>query len=134
VDAYGRATGRDVSDAVFHFVYGVFKLAVVAQQIYARHVRGLTSDPRFARSTPWSRRSAGWRTGPPPSTASTGWGERGRVRRAYAPRTRRGNPCDTAVYSSPYAGTQAVAVAIPRVILMMHELSVRKTSVLTRLS
>jgi aminoglycoside phosphotransferase (APT) family kinase protein len=49
VDAYGRATGRDVSDAVFYFVYGVFKLAVVAQQIYARHVRGLTSDPRFAR-------------------------------------------------------------------------------------
>jgi aminoglycoside phosphotransferase (APT) family kinase protein len=49
VDAYGRATGRDVSGAVFYFVYGVFKLAVVAQQIFARHARGLTTDPRFAR-------------------------------------------------------------------------------------
>jgi aminoglycoside phosphotransferase (APT) family kinase protein len=33
---------------VFYYVYGVFKLAVVAQQIYARYARGLTSDGRFA--------------------------------------------------------------------------------------
>jgi hypothetical protein len=25
----------------------LFKVAVIAQQIYARHVQGLTSDPRF---------------------------------------------------------------------------------------
>ena len=49
VEAYGRETGRDVSDALFYFVYGVFKLAVVAQQIYARYVAGHTRDPRFAR-------------------------------------------------------------------------------------
>lgn len=49
VEAYGRATGRDVSDALFYFVYGVFKLAVVAQQIYARYAAGHTRDPRFAR-------------------------------------------------------------------------------------
>src|SRR5688572_11303288 len=49
VERYGRATGRDVSDAVFYYVFGLFKLAVVAQQIYARHARGLTRDPRFAR-------------------------------------------------------------------------------------
>ncbi len=49
VEAYGRATGRDVSDAVFYFVYGVFKLAVVAQQIYARYAAGHTRDSRFAR-------------------------------------------------------------------------------------
>ncbi|GJG87248.1 aminoglycoside phosphotransferase [Gemmatimonadetes bacterium T265] len=49
VHAYGRATGRDVSDALFYFVYGVFKLAVVAQQIFARYVAGHTRDPRFAR-------------------------------------------------------------------------------------
>jgi predicted transcriptional regulator len=30
-------------------VYGVFKLAIVAQQLVARFERGLTSDPRFAR-------------------------------------------------------------------------------------
>ncbi|HEY0779137.1 MAG TPA: phosphotransferase family protein, partial [Gemmatirosa sp.] len=47
-EAYGRATGRDVSDALFYFVYGVFKLAVVAQQIYARYAAGHTRDPRFA--------------------------------------------------------------------------------------
>lgn len=47
VEAYGRATGRDVSDATFYFVYGVFKLAVVAQQIYARYLAGHTRDPRF---------------------------------------------------------------------------------------
>lgn len=49
VEAYGRATRRDVSDALFYFVYGVFKLAVVAQQIYARYMAGYTRDPRFAR-------------------------------------------------------------------------------------
>jgi aminoglycoside phosphotransferase (APT) family kinase protein len=49
VAAYVRATGGASFDPLFHFVYGVFKLAVVAQQIFARHVQGLTSDPRFAR-------------------------------------------------------------------------------------
>ena len=49
VRAYESASGRSVGDPVFYYVYGLFKLAVVAQQIYARHVRGLTSDPRFAR-------------------------------------------------------------------------------------
>lgn len=48
VDAYGRATGRDVSDAAFYYAFGLFKVAVIAQQIYARHVQGLTADPRFA--------------------------------------------------------------------------------------
>jgi len=49
VRAYEQASGRPVPDPVFYYVYGLFKLAVVAQQIFARHVRGLTSDPRFAR-------------------------------------------------------------------------------------
>jgi aminoglycoside phosphotransferase (APT) family kinase protein len=48
VRAYEVASGREVADPVFYYVYGLFKLAVVAQQIYARHVRGLTSDPRFS--------------------------------------------------------------------------------------
>jgi aminoglycoside phosphotransferase (APT) family kinase protein len=48
VARYARITGRDVSDALFYYVFGLFKLAVVAQQIYARYVRGLTGDPRFA--------------------------------------------------------------------------------------
>jgi aminoglycoside phosphotransferase (APT) family kinase protein len=49
VARYARATGRDVSDAAFYYVFGLFKLAVVAQQIYARYAKGLTRDPRFAR-------------------------------------------------------------------------------------
>ena len=49
VAAYGRATGRNIGGALWYYVYGVFKLAVVAQQIYARYAAGHTRDPRFAR-------------------------------------------------------------------------------------
>jgi aminoglycoside phosphotransferase (APT) family kinase protein len=45
---YGEVSGRDLGDIVFYFVYGLFKTAVVAQQIYYRYVQGLTKDPRFA--------------------------------------------------------------------------------------
>ncbi len=33
---------------LFYYVYGTFKLAVIAQQIYARFVKGYTRDRRFA--------------------------------------------------------------------------------------
>ncbi|MCU0636001.1 MAG: phosphotransferase family protein, partial [Gemmatimonadaceae bacterium] len=49
VDAYARATGCDVSAMPFYLAFGRFKLAVVAQQLHARYVRGATADPRFAR-------------------------------------------------------------------------------------
>jgi len=45
---YAARTGRDVGDGVFHYAFGLFKIAVIMQQIYARHRQGLTSDPRFA--------------------------------------------------------------------------------------
>jgi aminoglycoside phosphotransferase (APT) family kinase protein len=50
VDRYARASGRTISDghAVFYYAYGLFKTAVVAQQIYFRYATGLTKDPRFA--------------------------------------------------------------------------------------
>ncbi|MFI5459020.1 MAG: phosphotransferase family protein [Isosphaerales bacterium] len=48
VERYGQTTGRDVSNMLFYYVCGLFKVAVIAQQIYARYVRGLTQDPRFA--------------------------------------------------------------------------------------
>jgi aminoglycoside phosphotransferase (APT) family kinase protein len=48
VDLYGRLTGRDVGSAVFYYAYGLFKVAVIAQQIYARYRQGLTKDARFA--------------------------------------------------------------------------------------
>lgn len=47
VQAYGALRGLDVSDAPFYYAFGLFKVAVIAQQIYARHMQGLTSDPRF---------------------------------------------------------------------------------------
>jgi aminoglycoside phosphotransferase (APT) family kinase protein len=49
VQAYSVASGREVRDVAFYYAFGLFKVAVIAQQIYARHMRGLTSDPRFAR-------------------------------------------------------------------------------------
>jgi aminoglycoside phosphotransferase (APT) family kinase protein len=48
VQAYGEKSGTDVSGAVFYYVFGLFKVAVVAQQIYARFAAGHTKDPRFA--------------------------------------------------------------------------------------
>ena len=46
-EAYAERSGRDVSGILFHYVYGLFKVAVIAQQIYARFLRGHTRDPRF---------------------------------------------------------------------------------------
>ncbi len=47
VDKYAELTGRDVTDIAFYFVFGLFKNAVIMQQIYARWKKGLTKDPRF---------------------------------------------------------------------------------------
>jgi aminoglycoside phosphotransferase (APT) family kinase protein len=44
---YSERSGRSVADIAFYEVFAIFKLAVVAQQIYARFVRGQTDDPRF---------------------------------------------------------------------------------------
>lgn len=48
VAAYASTTSRDVSAAAWYYVFGVFRLAVIAQQIYARHLAGHAPDPRFA--------------------------------------------------------------------------------------
>lgn len=49
VARYAERTGRDVSGVLFYYVFGLFKIAVIVQQIYARFVGGQTRDPRFAR-------------------------------------------------------------------------------------
>jgi aminoglycoside phosphotransferase (APT) family kinase protein len=49
VARYEQATGRTVANALFYYVFGLFKIAVIVQQIYARYARGATADPRFAR-------------------------------------------------------------------------------------
>ncbi|HEY8378449.1 MAG TPA: phosphotransferase family protein [Nannocystis sp.] len=45
---YARRSGRPLDAIAFYYVFGLFKTAVVAQQIYVRYVRGHTRDPRFA--------------------------------------------------------------------------------------
>ena len=49
VDHYAERTGRDVAGIHFYYVFGLYKIAVIVQQIYARYVRGHIRDPRFAR-------------------------------------------------------------------------------------
>jgi aminoglycoside phosphotransferase (APT) family kinase protein len=46
-DRYAALTGRDLTDIAFYYVFGLFKNAVIMQQIYARWKKGLTKDPRF---------------------------------------------------------------------------------------
>ncbi len=45
---YAAASGRALGDAVFYYAFGLFKTAVVAQQIYFRYAKGFTQDARFA--------------------------------------------------------------------------------------
>jgi len=45
---YAGRSGRDVSEILFYYVYGLLKISVIAQQIYFRYKQGLTHDERFA--------------------------------------------------------------------------------------
>jgi aminoglycoside phosphotransferase (APT) family kinase protein len=45
---YAERSGRDISGFLFYYVYGLFKNAVIAMQIYARYRQGKTKDRRFA--------------------------------------------------------------------------------------
>jgi aminoglycoside phosphotransferase (APT) family kinase protein len=47
VARYAERTGRDVTHIGYYEVLGVFKLAVIIQQIYCRFHRGQTHDGRF---------------------------------------------------------------------------------------
>jgi aminoglycoside phosphotransferase (APT) family kinase protein len=48
VDRYQETSGRAVANPLFYYLYGLFKIAGIIQQIYARYRRGHTRDPRFA--------------------------------------------------------------------------------------
>jgi aminoglycoside phosphotransferase (APT) family kinase protein len=48
LERYSEQTGRDVSNIVFYYVFALFKVAVIIQQIYYRYCQGLTKDARFA--------------------------------------------------------------------------------------
>ncbi len=47
VDRYEKLSGRDCSEMLFYYVYGLYKVAVIGQQIYYRYEQGHTDDPRF---------------------------------------------------------------------------------------
>jgi len=45
---YAARSGRDVSPMPWYHAFGIFKMAVVVQQIYYRFAQGQTQDDRFA--------------------------------------------------------------------------------------
>ena len=49
VEWYTKKSGKNIDNVVFYYVYGLFKIAVIAQQIYFRYKKGLTKDPRFSK-------------------------------------------------------------------------------------
>ncbi|WP_405206277.1 phosphotransferase family protein [Aquimarina sp. LLG6339-5] len=48
VELYARKSQKEINNLVFYYAFGLFKIAVIAQQIYYRYDKGLTTDPRFA--------------------------------------------------------------------------------------
>ncbi|MES2332069.1 MAG: phosphotransferase family protein [Bacteroidota bacterium] len=52
INRYAEKSGRDLSDINFYYVFGLFKNAVIAQQIYHRWKQGHSSDARFGALLP----------------------------------------------------------------------------------
>lgn len=52
IDRYAAKSGRDLSDIHFYYVFGLFKNAVIAQQIYHRFKQGHSKDARFGALLP----------------------------------------------------------------------------------
>ena len=48
IDYYASKMGRDMSNMVFYYVFGLCKVATIAQQIYQRFSLGYSKDPRFS--------------------------------------------------------------------------------------
>lgn len=47
-EIYQKKSGRDLSNILYYYIFGTFKIAVIAQQIYFRFSKGFTNDRRFA--------------------------------------------------------------------------------------
>ena len=52
IERYAVKSGRDVSNILFYYLFGLYKNAVIAQQIYARWKQGHTKDARFGALLP----------------------------------------------------------------------------------
>ena len=46
---YAQKSGRSLDHLTFYYVFGLFKVAVIVQQIFYRYKAGFTKDPRFAK-------------------------------------------------------------------------------------
>lgn len=51
-ERYAAKSGRDISNLLFYYVFGLFKNGVIVQQIYARWKAGYTKDERFGKLLP----------------------------------------------------------------------------------
>ncbi len=47
ISYYNKISGRDTGAFDYYYCFGLFRLAVIAQQIYYRFYHGQTKDPRF---------------------------------------------------------------------------------------
>lgn len=47
IERYAEKSNRNTSNILFYYAFGLFKNAVIAQQIYARWKQGFTKDARF---------------------------------------------------------------------------------------
>ncbi len=47
LDLYEKKTGRSIENFDFYYCFGLFRLAVIAQQIYCRYFKGITDNKRF---------------------------------------------------------------------------------------
>ena len=48
LELYEKESGQNITNPVFYYVFGLFKIAVIAQQIYFRYKKGYTKDRRFS--------------------------------------------------------------------------------------
>jgi aminoglycoside phosphotransferase (APT) family kinase protein len=53
VERYAWKSGLEIRDFSFYYCYGLFRLAVIVQQIYYRSYHGQTEDPRFKNLNHW---------------------------------------------------------------------------------
>lgn len=48
INYYHKKTGQSMEHITFYYAFGLFKVAVIAQQIFKRYSQGFSNDPRFA--------------------------------------------------------------------------------------
>jgi len=48
IEYYGQKSQLDLSNILFYYIFGLFKVAGIAQQIFKRFTQGHSNDPRFS--------------------------------------------------------------------------------------